>query len=210
MSFSVTSPMAVYQLTRLQEHIVKPLTLQEDLYNGYTASPACRNHFHWQQQPYYKTYVNWCQTNGCEVGTKVPPLSTIKLQAMIASFYVISLIKHPLGCIESFARIPFTALTFVAEAIVNAPLINRAFSIQTSAKLKEFNRHLGSPFSNTIHAIHEFFFSFLYGFCAIKHRLKSDFSNVSQEGNSELAHYCHHELQEMTGDKLWQIYDVNP
>lgn len=206
MRFLVTSPMTVYQLTRLQQEIVKPLKLQQDLYNGYMASPACQNNSYWQEQPYYETYVNWCKTNGCEVGTKAPPLSTMKVQAIIASFYAMSLIKHPLGCIESVARIPFSALTFIAEAIVNAPLINRAFSIQTSLKLKEFNRHLGNSFSNTAHSIYEFFFSFLYGFGTISHRLRSDFSHVYEKGNSELEHHCRHELQKMTGDKLWQIY----
>lgn len=89
---------------------------------------------------------------------------------------------------------------------MDAPLINRAFSIQTSLKLKEFNRHLGDPFSNTAHSIHEFFFSFLYGFGTIIHRIRSDFSLVYEKGNSELEHHCRYELEEMTGDKLWQLY----
>lgn len=204
MSFLVTSPMAVYQLTRLQQEIVKPLKTQQDLYYGYKASPTSQNNRHWEER--YETYINWCKTNSCEVGTKAPPLSTMKVQAIIASFYAINLIKHPLGCIESIARIPFSTLTFIAEAIVDAPLINRAFSIQTSLKLKEFNCHLGNPFSNTAHSIYEFFFSFVYGFGTINHRIGSNFSHVYEQGNSELERHCQHELQEMTGDKLWQIY----
>jgi hypothetical protein len=47
MSFLVTSPMAIYQLTRLQQEIVKPLKLQQNLYRGYTASQAYQNNSDW-------------------------------------------------------------------------------------------------------------------------------------------------------------------
>lgn len=74
MSFLVTSPMAVYQLTRLQHEIVKPLKLQYDLYNSYqnyrNFRDIIRTDNSWQKQSHNEGYVNWCQMNNCDLGTK--------------------------------------------------------------------------------------------------------------------------------------------
>lgn len=60
--------------------------------------------------------------------------------------------------------------------------------------------------SNTIHAVYELLLSFLYLFATFNHKLKSDFSSAYREGDRILEHLCQHKLDEMTGDKLWQIY----